>query len=121
MAYLFIIVGANVAKLTRVKHLKWVVVALLVLLIWFPSMAALERQFGTQFFGLDVAGEFIKSESDPSERIFHSSHQNYGLLWHADRKGYKMPNTVEEMIDGEEKGATWIFIYQWKFDLFQND
>jgi len=82
--------------------------------------ASISRQFDTQFIGLDVAGEYIKSHSGPDERILFPSHQSYGVLWHADRKGYKMPDTVADINDAEAKGAQWIFVYQWGFSVAQD-
>jgi 4-amino-4-deoxy-L-arabinose transferase-like glycosyltransferase len=120
IAYAFVVIGATVAGLVRVPHVKWVVIALLVLALWPATHAALNRQFDTQFPGLDVAGDFIKQNSAPTERIFHSSQQSYGVLWHADRKGYKFPSTVSDLQQGEAANVTWLFIYQWRFDTFQN-
>lgn len=127
IAYLFVFIAGTIAATTKISHLKWVVIIGCCLFLWYciPSWQggipqALDRQFGTQFPGLDVAGEFIKLNSEPTERILHSSHQSYGILWHADRKGYKIPGTVAELQKAEAAGATWLFIYQWKFDLFQN-
>lgn len=127
IAYLFVFLAGTIAATTKIQHLKWVVLVGCVLLVWYgiPSWQggvpqALERQFGTQFPGLDVAGTFIQLNSQPTERILHSSHQSYGILWHADRKGYKIPGTVNEFKKAETAGTTWLFVYQWKFDLFQN-
>ena len=53
--------------------------------------------------------------------MFPSSHQNYGVLWHADRKGFKNPGTLVELELGEQYNASWIFMYQWGFDLMQRE
>jgi hypothetical protein len=128
IAYLFVFIAGTIAATTKIEHLRWVVIVGCCLFLWYGISGwqggvpqALERQFGTQFPGLDVAGEFIKLNSESNERILHSSHQSYGVLWHADRKGYKIPGTVAELQKAEAQGATWLFIYQWRFDLFQDE
>lgn len=75
------------------------------------------RQFDTQFIGLDVAGEYIKAHSNPTDRIHFPSHQSYGVLWHSDRKGYVIGSNVSMIKTAEEKGANWFFIYQWGFSI----
>ncbi|HSU73051.1 MAG TPA: glycosyltransferase family 39 protein [Candidatus Binatia bacterium] len=120
IAYAFVVIGATIAGLVKVPHVKWVVITLLVLALWPATHAALNRQFDTQFIGLDVAGDFIRQNSEPWERVFHSSQQSYGVLWHADRKGYKLPSTAADLRAGEAANVTWLFIYQWRFDTFQN-
>ena len=123
-AFAFVVIGATIGGLVKFAHVKWVVIVLLVLLLWpgqWGIKGSLDRQFGVVFPGLDVAGEFIKANSEPWERMFHSSQQNYGVIWHSDRKGYKFPSNLEGMLDGESKNVTWLFIYQWRFDVFQNE
>ncbi|MBI4150607.1 glycosyltransferase family 39 protein, partial [Candidatus Woesearchaeota archaeon] len=121
IAYAFVVIANTVAGLVRIPHVSWIVMALLIGTLWAPTTAALDRQFGTIFPGLDVAGRYVNENSSPDERIMHSSHQSYGILWHADRKGYKVPTEVDQLKKAEDAGATWIFLYQWKFDLLQNE
>jgi 4-amino-4-deoxy-L-arabinose transferase-like glycosyltransferase len=121
IAYAFIVVGATVASLTRVPLLKWVVVVLLCFALWPQTNAAINRQFDTIFPGLDVAGDFIRQNSQPNERIFHSSQQSYGILWNADRKGYKLPDTLADFQKGEQLNVSWVFIYNWRFNIFQSE
>ncbi len=122
IAYFFDVVGKNLSRLTKSENLKklaYVLIILMFILIPFSkgknlyqhSMESKNRMFNKQFPGLDVAGEYIKQHSQENERIFHSSGQNYGILWHADRKGYKPP-TIEDFIEGEqEKNVQWVFVY----------
>jgi hypothetical protein len=86
-------------------------------------MSAKDRMFDTQFIGLDVAGEYIKENKLEGERVMHSSHQAYGLLWHADVKGTKgIPGTVEKMeFARTELNATWLFIYSWDLGILQDE
>ena len=78
--------------------------------------------FDTQFFGTDIAGNYVQAHKLPSERAFHSSHQAYGFLWHGDLKGTRgIPNTVEDFKYGEENlNVRWLFVYQWDFKIFEN-
>ncbi len=121
IAYAFVVVANTIASISRIPQVKWVVLVLLIAMLWPQTNAALDRQFGTQFPGLNAAGDYVKENSESWERIMHSSHQSYGVLWHADRKGYKVPSTVADIQKEEAANATWIFIYQWRFDLLQNE
>ncbi len=120
VAYLFVLVGSTIQKLVKFKFTSIVVILLLFALIWSPSVAAKNRQFDTQFFGLDVAGDYIKEHSNPDELVFHSGHQSYGLHWSADRKGSALPAKVQDIKAREAMGASWILIYQWGFQVTQN-
>ncbi len=120
IAYAFVVIASTIGSLVKIPHVSWIVIALLIGTLWVPTTAALDRQFGTIFPGLDAAGRYVNEHSAPDERIMHSSHQSYGILWHADRKGYKVPTAVDQIQLAEKAGAAWIFIYQWKFDLLQN-
>jgi len=72
-----------------------------------------DRMFDTQFPGLDIAGAYINTHSSPNEKIFHSSHQSFGIVWEADRKGYKPPRDVEYFKEAEDKyDVSWVFVYQ---------
>ena len=85
-------------------------------------MEAKDRQFNTQFYGLDIAGDYIKENSAPDERLFHSGHQSYGVLWHADRKGIPFPWNVTIMKNLEtEFKYSWVFVYQWGMQQYPNN
>jgi len=89
-----------------------------------PVYDSIARQFDTQFPGLDIAGEYIKEHSSPNERIFFSGHQSYGVLWHSHRKGYpiRIPKPEHfEYAENHSLNVTWIFIYQWGFELLQHE
>jgi len=78
--------------------------------------------FNTQFFGLDVAGEYIKEHSEPWERLFYSGHQSFGVLWYADRFGYpiKIPKPKDfEFAEKNNLNVSWLFIYQWGFEVMR--
>ncbi len=97
---------------------KWFFIMLMVFVLYFPSQSAWNRMFDTQFPGLDVAGEYINANSGPDDLVIHSSHQSYGVLWHADRVGFKPPSDVEGLMQAEQKGARWYFIYAWQFPRY---
>ena len=114
-----IIKGFTNKETSKVAFL--IVLFLLVFLLWNPSIEAKNRQFDTQFFGLDVAGNYLKENSDIKDKIFHSTHQSHGVLWHANRVGYNLPDNIERLHKGEELGANWLFIYQWGLSVRQNE
>ena len=97
------------------KWVKFLLILVLLVLLYNPSMEAKNRQFDTQFVGLDVAGEYIRNNSEVYERIAHSGHQDYGVLWHADRKGLSggIPNVEDLQYAEENLNVTWVFVYQW--------
>ncbi len=106
----------------RIKYINIIVIVFL-LIIFIPStIEAINRQFDTQFYGLDIAGEYLKEHKKDGERLMHSSFQAYGVLWHGDMMGTRgIPKTVDDMKFAEEKlNATWIFIYNWDFYIIND-
>ncbi|MEM2918494.1 MAG: glycosyltransferase family 39 protein [Candidatus Altiarchaeota archaeon] len=123
----FIIKVADFSKKMKVEgkgvpYLNFFVIIIILLILFFPMQEATARQFDTQFFGLDVAGGYVKENKKPGERIIHSTHQAYGILWHADIKGTRgIPETVEKIKFAEENlNATWLFIYNWDMEIKSN-
>ncbi|MEM2138693.1 MAG: glycosyltransferase family 39 protein [Candidatus Woesearchaeota archaeon] len=103
------------------NYAKIVVFILLVFAIplYAKSIEAINRQFDTQFPGLDIAGDYMKEHKGNGDRMFHSTGQSFGILWHADMKGYKPPTDVEYLKKAElEKNVSWIFMYQWGLDYY---
>lgn len=105
----------------KIKYINFLAIIILLIIISSSMPESTSRQFNTQFIGLDVAGNYIKEHSDRNEKIMFPSHQSYGVLWHADRRGYATPETVKEIKDAEERNVTWIFVYQWGFSILQNE
>jgi len=128
VAFFFVFVSNLIAKISRgffsnkpiAKIVKLLVILVLVIAMWGPAMESKDRQFNTQFIGLDVAGDFMRENSNPEDKIFHSTHQSHGIIWHANRQGYSLPNSIETLEGGKENGANWIFIYQWGFSIRDN-
>ncbi len=125
MGFAIITIANTVKSIIPDKKLslivKWLVIIGLAFLIYNPSMEAKDRQFNTQFYGLDIAGEYINQNSTPNERIFHSGHQSYGILWSADRKGIPFPWNVTVIKELEDKyNYNWIFVYQWGIRQYIN-
>jgi len=121
MAYSFIVIATNIQKIIKIKFLRYFIILGLFLIVLFPSLAAKNRMFDTQFPGLDVAGEYIKQNSKHNERIFFPSGQSYGVIWHSERKGDKLPYTdLARFKDGESKNMTWVFVYQWGMEVMNN-
>ncbi|MDP7282637.1 MAG: glycosyltransferase family 39 protein, partial [Candidatus Undinarchaeales archaeon] len=128
MSYAIVAIGTNLAGIIGKgavrDYAKIGILIVLVVLMLSPvgSLTAMNRQFDVQFFGLEVAGDYIKEHSSPEERILFPRGQSFGILWHADRKGYGINNpTLDQIKQAEEKGVTWIFAYQWGLQLMQNE
>ena len=101
---------------------KFAIIIGLLFLMRNPILEAKDRQFNTQFYGLDVAGDYINKNSAPNERLFHSGHQSYGVLWHADRKGISFPWNVTRIKKAEDElNFNWIFVYQWGMQTYPNN
>ena len=115
ITFLAMFVGNSVAKIVKMKLpiIQWALFIAVFALLFSPFAAAKDRQFDTQFPGLDVAGQYINEHAGPDDKILHSGHQSYGVHWHADRKGGPIPGHLEQLKDWEAKGARWLFIYQW--------
>ena len=121
VGYLFTVIGSNLGKLVKNDIVKWVFIAIALIWLFNISKPSWERMYDTQFIGLDVAGEYINAHSTPDELIYHSSHQSFGVLWHADRKGIKPASLLETFKRVEDRGINWYFVYQWQFPkLFNN-
>ncbi|MEM4282383.1 MAG: glycosyltransferase family 39 protein [Candidatus Woesearchaeota archaeon] len=118
-------ITSSITSLFKIKFLKAVGIIALAGLLYFGfgivegEVTAKNRLFDTQFLGLDVAGSYINEHSKPGDKIMHSSGQGYGLMWYADRKGFKLPKDAQELADKEANGARWLFIYQWGFSIMQ--
>ena len=120
-AFFIVVVAQNVEAILKntIKfRTRYLFIALLIFLLWSPAIEAKNRQFDTQFPGLDIAGEFIKENSNPDERIFYSNGQTYGLLWHADRKGHGAIPVATEIMRGEEElNFRWIYVYVFEMGI----
>jgi 4-amino-4-deoxy-L-arabinose transferase-like glycosyltransferase len=121
ISYFFVFISVNVSKLLKLNHLKWVLPILLIIILWVPSVTSKNRMFDTYFVGLDVAGDYIKSNSKPGERLLHSAHQSFGINWHADMKGERLTNFTELKYAEENLNVSWLFVYQWGIPKYVND
>jgi len=97
--------------------------AIFAALLYFPAQKDAAAMFDTQFYGLDVAGKYIKNHSSLDEFILHSGYQDFGVSWHADRYlyGIGLPKTVEEFkVSEKTRNARWIFVYWWGMDIMRD-
>ncbi|MFC1801171.1 ArnT family glycosyltransferase [Nanoarchaeota archaeon] len=111
-----VVISGSASSLINNKYKKFIKTGLIIIfliIIFFPAKTAWQRQFDTQFIGLDVAGEYIKQNSEINDRVIHSRHQSFGVVWHADRKGENPPTNLSVLKKLEKRGANWIFMYQW--------
>lgn len=96
------------------KSVRWaVLLAVFFFVLKAPLTESADRQFATQFYGLDVAGEYIREHSAPGEMILDSAHQDRGLLWHADRELTASSNLTRIIQAENERDLNWVFVYQW--------
>ena len=122
ITYLAATISGTLSSMIKLPGTNVAVYAMLILLLYSPSAAAWNRQFDTQFIGLDAAGAYIKEHSAPDERVFHSGHQSYSVLWEADRKGGPLPSEVETILEREDTlNYQWYLMYQWGFQTMQNE
>jgi len=121
IAYAFIIISTNLSKIIKLD-IKWIIIIILLGVLLIPCLEAKNRMFDTQFYGSDVAGEYIKANKQPGERVmFTSTGQTYGILWHGDIFGIKgIKSTAEDVMYAEENlNCTWIYMYNLDFHLTQ--
>lgn len=129
MGYTIFVVSNTVYKLLKQTDKKIqlagkvVVIILLLIMIYNPATEARNRQYDTQFYGLDVAGEYLERHATSGERIIHSSHQAYGVLWHGDVRGTRgIPNNINDWKYAvEDLGVRWAFVYNWDFNKVMGD
>lgn len=129
IAFFFVVIAGSIEKMVRIKHSRWLIIAGLFLLLIYPPIfkfgggifEAKDRQFDTQFFGLDVAGDYINKNSQPDERIFFSGHQSHGIMWEADRKGTgnHYNETITRMAE-DKYDFRWILVYQWGLQIMND-
>ena len=138
IAYCFTVISVTVHRYVKFPFVKGVVIALLFFVpipvfsyaienlgshtLYFSSMQAAARQWDTQFYGLDIAGDYVKAHKQPGDRIMHSGFQAFGILWHGDIKGTRgIPGNITWVHYAEDRlNATWLFVYNWDFNLFQD-
>jgi len=127
IAYFLIFAANSISSFSKHKYLKpalkWGSI-LIVLLIMLPSLKlSTTRQFDTQFYGLDLAGGYIKQNSRPNEWILGSGHQDTGIAWHAHRKMIDgAPQNLSKLKEYEEElNIQWIFAYQWGINRYLNN
>jgi len=129
LAFLPYFIGTNLEKLIRRKSehwaftfIRWVPIITIAILLFAPTIAAKNRMEDTVFFGQEIAGQYVKEHSDPEELVMHSSHQSFGFMWYAKRQGVALPtDNLTKFKEYEDMGTRWILIYQWAFNVFNNE
>lgn len=119
IAYFLIFLSVNISNIFKTKKLKVIIILLALILLISPMTESKNRMYDTQFVGLDIAGDYIKENKLEGERVMHSSHQAYGLLWHGNIKGTRgIPDSVEKMENARVNlSANWLFIYSWDLQI----
>lgn len=90
-------------------------IPILIVLASFPALkSAINRQYDTIFYGLDVAAEYLKSHLPQDERFFVlGGPQSVAVCTLSQRLcGLNHPQSLEEMRLGEKKrNMKWLFVY----------
>ncbi|MFH0837007.1 MAG: glycosyltransferase family 39 protein, partial [Candidatus Aenigmatarchaeota archaeon] len=98
---------------SEIKYLSYIIILILFIPTLFFVYNSTAGQFNTQFYGLDIAGNYINQHSQSNEIIFESGHQDRGLAWQAKRYLIEF-NNVSDIIKAEnEMNLSWFFVYQW--------
>ncbi len=96
------------------KAVRWVVLLAFFFFVLLPPFTeSANRQFATQFYGLDVAGNYIVERANDNDLILDSAHQDRGLLWHSKHDLVVSANLTDIMKKEEEGSLRWAFAYQW--------
>lgn len=118
IAYFIVLVANTISDLLKKQKalIKTLFIIILILLVLTPSIQAKNRQFDQQYFGLDVAGDYINQEKSPDDEMIGSGHQSYGVTWNGDMKSTRgIPTTVEELrVLESERNIQWIFLYEYQ-------
>ncbi len=122
VSYFILIVSNTVKKIFKSKAIGLVAATILVLAIYPASTDASDRQFNTQFYGLDIAGEYIEQNKLPDDELINSGHQSFGIIWYGDIESTRnLPKNISEFKQIEEtRNINWLFLYQWGLS-FTND
>jgi hypothetical protein len=75
-------------------------------------VSSIDRQFDTQFHGIDVAGQYIKNHTAPDERfLFAASDQYQGVCYFAERFCAEMSENADGIVNFEKRfGSRFIYI-----------
>lgn len=122
VSYFVIVISDSIKAKLKFKQkyiLPYLLLALIILINFNAIKLSTTRQFDTQFFGLDVAGEYVRLNSDPSQLVMGSGHQDSGFYWHSNRRMTEPPKNLSEFKQYEEGlNIQWLFIYQWGFNEY---
>lgn len=102
--------GAMLKSITKIKYLQLLPILLIVFLIG-PFKGSTMQQFNTQFFGQDVAGEYINQHTQKGEIFLLERHIQGQMSWTAQRFYYSIPDDVEKLKEIEtKKGLKYIVL-----------
>ncbi|MBN2069939.1 MAG: glycosyltransferase family 39 protein [Candidatus Krumholzibacteriota bacterium] len=119
-----VVEAASLTDLMKRKHVKTIVVIILILAA-VPSLRnRYYRHFDVLALGSDIAGEYIRDHGSEDGRVFISfaspsdnrfdgyRTQLYGTLWASGKRGNLLPNDYKKIISAEfEHNFEWILLY----------
>lgn len=110
-AYFIYTIGMFIKQITKIKHIQYI--ALIILLFALPNAKAFTNvQYNTIFFGLDVGGNYIKTNTASYERFFmEGESQTVGVCYSADRRCAGISNATDLRMAEAQLNFTMGFIH----------
>ncbi len=102
--------GSLIKSATGIKLLQFIPILLIIILIA-PFKQSTMQQFNTQFYGQDIAGEYINSHTEKGEIFLLERGIQHQVSWTARRFYYSIPTDVEVLKKVEkEKNLKYIVL-----------
>ena len=112
VAYCMYVVFSKASSLLKVPSLSIIGPVIVLMYAYGDVKAAIDRQHNVQFLGLDLAGEYVKSQTNPSDKFFAlGSAQNVAVCYFAERYCSNLSGSTEGIRNYEDKfNARFIYI-----------
>ena len=112
VAYCMQVAFSKVSSLLKLPYLSIIGPVIVMVYAYGDLKASIDRQYDVQFLGLDVAGEYVKSRTEPSDRLFAlGSAQNVAVCYFAQRYCSNLSGSTEVIRNYEDEfNARFIYI-----------
>ena len=103
---------SKVSSLLKLPYLSIIGPVIVMVYAYGDLKASIDRQYDVQFLGLDVAGEYVKSRTEPSDKLFAlGSAQNVAVCYFAQRYCSNLSGSTEVIRNYEDEfNARFIYI-----------
>lgn len=112
-AYFIYNIGSILAQSTKMKLA--IFIPLIIIPISYPKVQQhLNAQYATIFYGLDVAADYLKQNSDQNDRFYVATlhPQSYGVCFLADRRCAGAPANITMYKLGEDnRSMKWLMVH----------